>query len=342
MKKLMMLFALAISSVTANAQYDNYDYREYNSDRYFYDEEFDWHWDIRVRISNGIESGLLTYNESRRLYDELERIERKEYAYQADGYYADWEQNDIWNEVIYLNRRVGIELTDRDRMFYGFDRFGVNRSGFSIWFYNGGYDFYRFDRLGFGSISIGYRPRPNFARRYIYVNPRPMYYSKPRVYVYSGGRGRDNFNRASPRTDNRGRNDYSSPRGNERNSYDNRGASGRGYESRGSAPARRESYENNSRNSRGAYERSPEVNPGRVETPRYENPSGNSRSERPDVRSGRGSETPKATPRNERGGSVRESSPSSGRSSSESRGNGSRESRGNSGESRERSGSRRS
>lgn len=187
-----------ITIVSVNAQYDNQDYAN-NDDRYYYDNEFDWHWDIRVKISNGIQSGLLTQNESNRLYGILEDVERKEYAYQADGVFSSWEQQEIWNNVIYLNQRLGIELNDYDRNFYGFDVYGYDRRGYNKWFYQGGYDFNRFDKRGFGSIRIGYAPRPNYYGWYRnnnnYIAQR--YYSDRRSYDYRGNnqRGFERSNR---------------------------------------------------------------------------------------------------------------------------------------------------
>ena len=70
MRNIITFLLLGLFSFTATAQsYNRYD------DRHHYDEEFDWHWDVRVRITNGIESGLITNWESRRLYRKLERIE---------------------------------------------------------------------------------------------------------------------------------------------------------------------------------------------------------------------------------------------------------------------------
>jgi len=92
MKKLITIILLGLFGYFANAQtsYQRYD------DRQYYDEEFDWHWDVRVRITDGIKSGLITNWESKRLYNKLERLEEKEYSYMADGDYSEWEQDDIW------------------------------------------------------------------------------------------------------------------------------------------------------------------------------------------------------------------------------------------------------
>ncbi len=171
MKKLIIVSVLLFFLFFgAKAQY--YDYgndvnrRSYNNglddEKYYYEEDFDWHWDVRVRISKGIERGLLTRNEANRLYRQLENVERKEYAYQEDGRFSAWEQQEIWDDVVALHRNLGMELSDLDRHFYGFDVLGYNRQGFGRWFYNGGYDFYRFDKRGFGSIRFGYVPRPNY------------------------------------------------------------------------------------------------------------------------------------------------------------------------------------
>ena len=120
MKALVVFFGLILFGATAFAQYDyNDDYGSSSNgpDRYFYNEDFDWRWDVRVRISDGIDNGMLTRNEANRLYNKLERIERKEYAFQADGYLSAYEQDEIWDDVVDLNRLIGIELRDWDRTY---------------------------------------------------------------------------------------------------------------------------------------------------------------------------------------------------------------------------------
>jgi hypothetical protein len=235
MKKYMVAAMIVISSISsAMAQYDNRDYA-YNDDRYYYDNEFDWHWDIRVRISDGIQRGLITRRESDLLYSRLENLERKEYAYQSDGFFTGWEQQEIWDDVVYLNRRLGLELSDYDRNFYGFDVYGYDRRGYSRWYYQGGYDFFRFDKRGFGSVRLGYVPRPNYngwCRNRDNRNAQ-RYYSERRVYANRGNfargdeRGdrdrRGGYNNQYPNNSNRGDNDRN--RGeNDRNrgNYDNR------------------------------------------------------------------------------------------------------------------------
>ncbi|WP_131458236.1 hypothetical protein [Jiulongibacter sediminis] len=156
MKKILAVLVMMVVGVTtATAQ-------RYYDDRHFYDEEFDWHWDVRVSISEGEQNGLLTNWEANRLYRKLERIEEKEYDYMADGNYDRWEQNDIWDDVVWLNRRVGIELADWDRRFYGFGNVYVGFNSYPFWYnrwYVNGWDFYRYDRLGWGSWRYGYVPR---------------------------------------------------------------------------------------------------------------------------------------------------------------------------------------
>ena len=156
--------------LTANAQSN----RDFRPDFDYYDEEFDWRWDVRVRISDGINSGLITRWEANRLYRRLERIEEKEYAYAADGFYDAWEQDDVWRDVQRLHSLVGLELRDFDRTFYGFNPIGIAFTGYPSWWYYGGYNFYRFDHWGWGSIRRGYAAQcfvplwvPN---RVVYVN----------------------------------------------------------------------------------------------------------------------------------------------------------------------------
>jgi hypothetical protein len=228
MKKYMVAAMIVISSISsAMAQYDNRDYA-YNDDRYYYDNEFDWHWDIRVRISDGIQRGLITRRESELLYSRLENLERKEYAYQSDGIFTGWEQQEIWDDVIYLNRRVGLELNDYDRNFYGFDVYGYDRRGYSKWYYQGGYDFFRFDKRGFGSVRLGYVPRSNYNGWYRNNGNRiaQRYYTERREYANRGNfsrgdeRGerdrRGGYNNQYPNNSNRGDNDRNRG-GNERN-----------------------------------------------------------------------------------------------------------------------------
>jgi hypothetical protein len=230
MKKYMVAAMIVISSISSvMAQYDNRDYA-YNDDRYYYDNEFDWHWDIRVRISDGIQRGLITQYESNKLYRRLEDLERKEYAFQSDGFYNSYEQQEVWNDVIYLNRRVGVELSDYDRNFYGFDVYGYDRRGYSRWYYQGGYDFFRFDKRGFGSIRLGYVPRPNYKDWYRNHDNRiaNRYYTERREYANRGNfsrgdeRGdrdrRGGYNNQYPNNSNRGDNDRNrGGYGNERN-----------------------------------------------------------------------------------------------------------------------------
>ncbi len=219
MKKYMVAAMIVISSISSvMAQYDNRDYA-YNDDRYYYDNEFDWHWDIRVRISDGTQRGLITRRESDLLYRRLEDLERKEYAYQSDGFFTGWEQQEVWDDVINLNRRVGLELSDYDRNFYGFDVYGYDRRGYSKWYYQGGYDFFRFDKRGFGSVRVGYVPRPNYHGWYRNNNNRiaQRYCNERRVYANRGGFSRGNergdrdyrrgYNNQYPNYPNRGDND---------------------------------------------------------------------------------------------------------------------------------------
>lgn len=168
MKKWIVLVTVFFIGFAAKAQYGA------GPDRYFYDEEFDWRWDVRVRISDGHRSGYLTNREARRLYNRLEDIERKEWAFQSDGYYSVWEQDEIWYDVVELNRLIGLELTDWDRRYYGYS--GVVISGRLPWYFGSTYDFYRFDRRGYGTIHVGYAPR-------VYYPVRHVYYTKSNNYT---------------------------------------------------------------------------------------------------------------------------------------------------------------
>jgi hypothetical protein len=173
MRALVVFLGLVLFGASVKAQYDDSD--SYGSvydspDRYFYEEDFDWRWDVRVRISDGINQGRITQREANRLYNKLERLERKEFAFQADGYFSDFEQQEIWDEVVGLNRQVGLELRDFDRAYYGYS--GMAFRGYLPWYQRGGYDFYRFDRRGFGSIRLGYSPRHFYPRNHFYHRPQ--------------------------------------------------------------------------------------------------------------------------------------------------------------------------
>jgi hypothetical protein len=203
MRKLMMIFGLLIvTNLVASAQY-NYDRP---ADRYHYDEEFDWRWDARVRISDGQNSGRLTNREARRLYNKLERIERCEYDFQRDGYYSGREQDEVWDDVQDLNRSIGLELNDWDRTYYGFSQPGYAFRGYSNWYDRNNYDFYRFDKRGFGSISFGYRNRfyvPNHNRSYGYHFDNHHRNNNNSF----GNNGRKNGKNDKNRNDNKSRND---------------------------------------------------------------------------------------------------------------------------------------
>jgi hypothetical protein len=304
MKKYMMAAMIVISSLSsAMAQYDNRDYA-YNDDRYYYDNDFDWHWDIRVRISDGIQRGLITRREADLLYSRLENLERKEYAYQSDGFFTGWEQQEIWDDIVYLNRRVGLELSDYDRNFYGFDVYGYDRRGYSRWYYQGGYDFFRFDKRGFGSVRLGYMPRPNYNGWCRSRDNRiaQRYYSERRVYANRG-----NFSRGNDRSDRDRRGDYNNQypnNSNKGNSDRNRGNNDR---NRGNSNNNRNFQSDNNREERprmdvpinepfnGSYsqgnriERPVNVEPSRSERPVNVEPS---RSDRPNFESNRTDRSP--------------------------------------------------
>ena len=246
----------------ANAQYgnhgyDNYGSNSYDDDRYYYDDEFDWHWDIRVRISNGIQNGLITRNESNRLYRRLEGVERKEYNYLADGVFNRWEQQEIWGDLAYLNRQVGIELYDYDRRFYGFDMAWNDLRGYPRWYYHGGFDFYRFDRRGFGNIRLGYVPRPNYIGWYRNDRNRVgrEYYSERSRYRTNGSNGRYDSNHTS--RNNNDRNARGSGYDNNRRNDTERGSRGNNNprnDNDRSSRGNNETRDDNDRSSRGNIE----------------------------------------------------------------------------------------
>lgn len=165
----MAFVIIFFAAISVKAQYVD------GPDRYFYEEEFDWRWDVRVRISDGIRSGYLTNREANRLYKRLEAIERKEWAFQSDGYYSSWEQDEIWMDVVDLNRAIGLELSDWDRRYYGYT--GVVITGPLHWYFGPAYDFYRFDKRGYGSIRLGYVPRSYYPVKHVYYTHRDNYTS---------------------------------------------------------------------------------------------------------------------------------------------------------------------
>lgn len=166
----LVFFIGLIMGVEANAQY-----QFEGPNRYYYEEEFDWRWDLRVRISEGYNMGYLSRRQANRLYKRLEAIERKEWAYQSDGYYSVWEQDDVWMDLVDLNRRLGIMLTSWDKPYYGYR--GVVIAGPLRWYYGPTYDFYRFDKRGYGTIYIGYTPRAYYPVKTVYYNINKTYVS---------------------------------------------------------------------------------------------------------------------------------------------------------------------
>jgi hypothetical protein len=175
MKKWMAFLVVIFSVVSVKAQY-GYD----GPDRYFYEDEFDWRWDVRVRISDGNRSGYLTNREANRLYRRLEDIERKEWAFTSDGHYSLWEQDEIWRDVVDLNYAIGLELTDWDRRYYGYTGVVITRP--LRWYFGPSYDFYRFDKRGYGTIRVGYTPRTYYPKHHVYYNRRENYTSHWKNY----------------------------------------------------------------------------------------------------------------------------------------------------------------
>jgi hypothetical protein len=214
----MAFLVVIFSVVSVKAQY-GYD----GPDRYFYEDEFDWRWDVRVRISDGNRSGYLTNREANRLYRRLEDIERKEWAFTSDGHYSTWEQDEIWRDVVDLNYAIGLELTDWDRRYYGYTGVVINRP--LHWYFGPSYDFYRFDKRGYGTVRLGYAPRTYYPKKHVYYNHRDNYTSHWKNY---------SSRVATPSRNNNARRDVSGGR----NMAPDRAATSRnarpGYESNGS------------------------------------------------------------------------------------------------------------
>jgi hypothetical protein len=305
MKKLIIFFGAILLATASFAQYDyDRDDRNLDTERFHYKDDFDWRWDIRVRISNGLTNGNLTNREARRLYNRLERIERCEYDFQRDGYYSGREQDEVWDDVMDLHRRIGIELSDWDRSYYGYSRPGYAYRGFLNYYDRGFYDFYRFDKWGWGSISLGYRPRfynPPFDRSYHY---HYRTYSNRNNNNYRNLRPNNNAPRHS--NDRKSKNDGDWDR-NRRGQDRDYGYNNERNAERSSSNSGRSETNTNSRNSRGSEISKPRENREEIQTPRRENNSG-SRSE---TRPSRSSREEIQTPRRENNsGSRSETRPS--------------------------------
>lgn len=263
---LLTVVVLGVGSVlTADAQSN----RDFRPDFDYYGEEFDWRWDVRVRISDGINNGLITRWEANRLYRKLERIEEKEYAYLADGFFEPWEQDEIWRDVQWLNSRVGLELRDFDRTYYGFNPIGIAFTGYPNWWYNGGYNFYRFDRRGFGSIRIGYAPQCFVP---LWVPNRVVYINNYRNYGHNYYRNNNNRNQVV-RYDNRGASNRTVTRGSRTNSGRNNGTV---YNRNNNNTRRGTAVTSNSRSRSSSVNRS--ATPNRSSTARARTSSGRSES----------------------------------------------------------------
>lgn len=329
MKKLILFLTILVASFSSYAQYD-YDELGYNGpERYFYDEDFDWRWDVRVRISDGIRNGLLTRREANRLYNRLESIERREFAYQSDGNYSAWEQDEIWEDVVWLNRRLGLELRDGDRRYYGYSLPGLAFRGHLPYYFGNRYDFYRFDQRGFGSLSLGYSPRFYYPRHHYYYNPN-RYGSNWRNQndrndrrMYDS-RGRSNNNWDGPRDSNRNSDRYNNNSGRNQDTRPNRSNEKNRSEVRPQRDSDRGSSNSRSKENNGSWNRSDNDRNGQILTPRGQKSETESRgSSGSRSRENKGS-TQRSndrsygeilTPRGQKSGSETRSSQSEGRSS---------------------------
>lgn len=298
MKKWIAFVVIFFAALSVKAQYID------GPDRYFYDEEFDWRWDVRVRISDGIRSGYLTNREANRLYRRLENIERKEWAFQSDGYYSGWEQDEIWMDVVDLNRSIGLELSDWDRRYYGYT--GVVITGPLRWYFGPSYDFYRFDKRGYGNVRLGYVPRNYYPVKHVYYTHRNNYTTH-----WSNRPART----VTPSRSSSGSRDYSARRVESSRSMSPERASAPGRASRSAAPERA-ATQGRTESSRAA---APERNPGRTmeRSPERTAPSGSRESARPQAsRKESAAESRSGSSERARSSVERSSSRSSGVSSS--------------------------
>lgn len=148
MRKLFLVAAMIAVAISAEAQYGrrgddswwregNYEHqrdRRYDDHRGYgkrYDNPIDeMQRDLRREIEVGIRRGSITRYESKRLYRELDQIERREDRYFDDGFLSKREFNDLARDLTQLNREVRQQKRDDDRNAprsrYD-DRYGRNR-----------------------------------------------------------------------------------------------------------------------------------------------------------------------------------------------------------------------
>lgn len=124
MKKLLMIFALAVSSLFTNAQYRNGNDRTYaqniprsGSDRADLSRSGRinaFQRDAREHIAQGIIEGSITSREAGRLLEMAEAIERKENKYMRGRGLSSREVAELKNDLRDLDRRIWRERRDQD------------------------------------------------------------------------------------------------------------------------------------------------------------------------------------------------------------------------------------
>lgn len=72
----------------------------------------------KMRINEGIAKGLITHREANRLWNEYERIERKENRFMRNGRISRSEANELEHDLARLNRMISQEKRDFNRDFH--------------------------------------------------------------------------------------------------------------------------------------------------------------------------------------------------------------------------------
>ncbi|MBK6977645.1 MAG: hypothetical protein IPH28_11560 [Cytophagaceae bacterium] len=73
----------------------------------------------KMRINEGIAKGLITHREANRLWNEYERIERKENRFMRNGRISRSEANELEHDLARLNRMISQEKRDFNRNYSG-------------------------------------------------------------------------------------------------------------------------------------------------------------------------------------------------------------------------------
>jgi hypothetical protein len=110
----------AVAAQSTVVQFDNGHVRAYQVQNERWNDGRDLSVDEREarlhnRIQRGLESGRLTNREGRRLMRELDNVEAKERAFQADGRLGRREREDLHNDLDRLANELRNQLRDDDQ-----------------------------------------------------------------------------------------------------------------------------------------------------------------------------------------------------------------------------------